>query len=125
VFGRKETDSAWKSRFPELATCVRCLEEKDVEEMDRLLWCQSCRETARERAGVWGWVAGSILAATLALWIWIVIQPSHLILPGWVATVVAALWIGSRAAREIAYGVFRFTNRKAAEAIPPGGRAGT
>lgn len=121
MFGRKEDDSAWKSRFPELATCVRCLEEKDVEEMDRLLWCESCRETARRRAGVWGWSVGGVLSVVLAIWIWTVIQPSDLIIPGWVATIVAALWIGSRVAKEIAYGVLRFTNRKAVEAVPPKG----
>jgi len=123
VFGRKETDSAWKSRFPELATCVRCLEQKDVEEMDRLLWCESCREMARKRAGVWGWVFGSVLAVSLALWIWVVIGPSsNLIIPGWIATVAAALWIGSRVGREVAYGILRFNNRKAAEAVPPKGQ---
>ena len=121
MFGRKEDDSAWKSRFPELATCVRCLEEKDVEEMDRLLWCETCRETARRRAGVWGWGVGTVLAVALAIWIWTVIRPSDLILPGWIATVVAALWIGSRVAKEVAYGVLRFTNRKAVEAVPPKG----
>jgi hypothetical protein len=57
----------------------------------------------------------------LAIWIWTVIQPSDLIIPGWVATIVAALWIGSRVAKEIAYGVLRFTNRKAVEAVPPKG----
>ena len=120
MFGRKENDSAWKSRFPDMATCVRCLEEKDVEEMDRLLWCESCREAARSRAGVWGWTTGAILAVVLAVWIWLVVEPSSdLIIPGWIATVVAALWIGSRVGKEIAYGVFRFSNRKAAEAVPP------
>ena len=119
MFGRKEKDSAWKSRFPDLTTCVRCLEEKDVEEMDRLLWCASCREAARERAGLWGWGFGALLAILLGLWIWIVVQPSRLIIGGWIATVVAALWIGSRVAKEIAYGVLRFNNRKAVEAVPP------
>ena len=41
------------------------------------------------------------------------------IIGGWIATVVAALWIGSRVGKEIAYGVLRFTNRKAVEAVPP------
>jgi hypothetical protein len=87
--------------------------------MDRLLWCQECREAARHHAGLWGWAFGSLLAVGLALWIWFVIQPSDIIIGGWVATVVAALWIGSRAAREVAYGVIRFLNRKAVEAVPP------
>ena len=119
MFGRKENDSAWKSRFPDLATCIRCLEEKDVEEMDRLLWCESCQEAARQRATLWGWGFGGLLAALLGLWIWLVMQPTQLIIGGWIATVAAALWIGSRVGREVAYGVLRLSNRKAAEAVPP------
>jgi hypothetical protein len=119
VFGRKSTDSAWRSRFPDRATCVRCLQEKDLEEMDRLLWCEKCRESARRRSGVWGWGIGFLLAICLALWIWVYIQPSELVIGGWVATVVAALWVGARVSREIAYGVMRFNNRKAADAVPP------
>lgn len=119
MFRRKQTESAWKSRFPDLTTCVRCLEEKDLDEMDRLLWCAECREAARRHAGLWGWGFGTLLAVGLALWIWLVVQPSNIIIGGWVATVVAALWIGSRVGREVAYGVIRFQNRKAVEAVPP------
>jgi len=89
--------------------------------MDRLLWCEECRTVARQRAATWGWSIGVIGAVALSLWIWLVIQPSDLVLGGWIATVVAALWIGGRVAREIAYGVMRFNNRKAAEAVPPNG----
>ena len=120
MFGRKDTGSAWRSRFPDRATCVRCLQEKDLEGMDRLLWCEECRESARKRAGVWGWGAGAVLALILALWIWFYIQPSDLVIGGWIATVVAAVWVGARVGREIAYGVMRYNNRKAAEAVPPG-----
>lgn len=88
--------------------------------MDRLLWCEECREAARRRAGTWGWGAGAILALGLALWIWLFIKPSDLVIGGWIATVVAALLLGSRVGREIAYGVMRFNNQKAAEAVPPG-----
>ena len=119
MFGRKPNDSAWRSRFPEKTTCVRCLQEKDLDGMDRLLWCESCRMAARQRATVWGWGVGAAAALILALWIWLYIQPSDLVIGGWIATVVAALWVGSRVAREIAYGVMRFNNRKAAEAVPP------
>lgn len=119
MFGRKDGESAWRSRYPERATCVRCLQERDLDEMDRLLWCEECRDVARRRAAAWGWLAGVLFAAGLALWIWLVIQPSDLVIGGWIATVVAALWIMSRVGREIAYGAMRFTNRKAAEARPP------
>jgi hypothetical protein len=119
VFGKRKDSSAWRSRYPDLATCVRCLEEKDIEEMDRLLWCESCRLAARQRATRWGWGVGLLLAVSLALWIWFVIQPSDVIIGGWIGTVVAALYLGSRVGREIAFGVIRFGNRKAAEAVPP------
>jgi hypothetical protein len=121
VFGRKDKDSAWRSRFPETATCVRCLQQKDLEDMDRLLWCDSCRESARRRAALWGWGVGAFFAASLALWIKVYIQPSDIVIGGWIATVVVALWIGGRIAREVAYGVMRYQNRKAADAVPPNG----
>ena len=120
VFGKKDSDSAWRSRFPDQTTCIRCLQEKDLETMDRLLWCEECRDAARRRAGFWGWAIGAVFAAILALWIYFYIQPSDVIIGGWIATVVAGLWFGSRVAREIAYGAIRFSNRKAAEAVPPG-----
>jgi hypothetical protein len=120
LFGRKDVDSAWRSRFPDRATCVRCLEEKDLDGMDRMLWCEECRAAARARAGLWGWCVGVVASVSLALWIWLYIEPSDLVIGGWIATVVAALWVGARVGREIAYGVMRFTNRKAAEAVPPG-----
>ncbi len=119
MFGRNDRGAAWRSRFPERATCVRCLQEKDLEGMDRLLWCEECQKAARKSATAWGWKGGAVLAAGLAAWIWLFIQPSDLVIGGWIATVVAALLIGSRVGREIAYGVMRFTNRKAVEAVPP------
>jgi hypothetical protein len=89
------------------------------------MWCEPCREAAKRRAGLWGWGAGTMLGAALALWIWTVIQPSDLVIGGWIATVVAAFWIGGKVAREIAYGVIRFTNRRAVEAVPPAEVSGT
>ena len=119
MFGKRDQSSTWRSRFPERVTCVRCLQERDILEMDRLLGCEECRDAARMRAVGWGWGAGAILAALLALWIWQVIQPSRLVIGGWIATVVAALWVGARIGREVAYGVMRYRNTKAAEAVPP------
>lgn len=111
--------SGIRERIERPVTCVRCLEVRDYSDVDRLMWCETCREAAKRRAGHWGWGAGAVLGAALALWIWTVIQPSDLVIGGWVATVVAALWIGGKVAREIAYGVMRFTNRRAVEAVPP------
>jgi len=109
----------FRDRIQNPVTCVRCLEVRDQIDVDRLLWCLPCRESARARAGRVGWLAGAVLGAGLALWIWLVVQPSDLVIGGWVATVVAALWIGGKVAREIAFGVMRFRNAGAVEAFPP------
>lgn len=111
---------SWRERFPGEVTCIRCLREREVEELDRLLWCDECKARARRRASRIGWLVGAVAGAVLALWIWLWIRPSDLIVGGWIAVVVAALYLCARAGREIAYGVMRFQNRKATEAVPPG-----
>lgn len=114
-----ERKVSWRDRFGDEITCVRCLEVKDSSHMDRLLWCRECRSTARLRATRRGWAVGVVFAAALAAWIWLVVQPSDLVLGGWLATLVAAAWIGARVAREVFFGIDRFQNRRAAEAVPP------
>jgi hypothetical protein len=110
----------WRDRYPDdVATCVRCLEVKDIMEMDRLLWCEDCRSRARERAAWWGWLTGLIFAGFVAAYIFLVVRPSDLVMGGWIATLVAAVWIGARIGKEIAYGVMRFMNAKASDARPP------
>ena len=110
----------WHARYPDEATCIRCLVVKPVKELDRLLWCDKCRETARKRAARQSYLWGLGIAAILAIWIWLYIRPSDLVFSGWIATVVASFWVTSRVSREIIFGVWRFSNRKAIEARPPG-----
>lgn len=109
----------WRDRYPEEATCVRCLEVQDVMYLDRLLWCEDCRRDARNRAGWWGWAGGLVVGAGVSLFIWLVIRPSDLLLGAWVGTVAASIWLGQKIAREIAYGWMRVMNRRAVEARPP------
>jgi hypothetical protein len=110
---------SWRDRFGDEVTCVRCLEVRDTVEVDRLLWCERCRTRARARAARRGWLVGVTGALLLALWIWLVVRPSNLVPGGWLATIVAAAWIGAKVAREVLYGLERFRNRRAAEAVPP------
>lgn len=98
---------------------MRCLEVKSVMELDRLLWCERCRRTARDRAGWWGWLFGVILAAGVAAYIWLVIRPTDVIIGGWIACVLTTAWLGSKLGREVAYGVMRFGNSRPGDAAPP------
>jgi hypothetical protein len=109
----------WRDRYPDEVTCIRCLEVQDLMYLDRLLWCDRCRARARARAGWWGWLGGLAFGACIALYVWTVIRPTDLVVGGWLATVAAAIWIGQKVAREIAYGAMRFRNASAVEAVPP------
>ena len=78
----------WRDRYPEdVATCIRCLEVKDLMEMDRLLWCEECRHRARERAAWWGWLMGLVFAGFVAAYVFLVVRPSDLVIGGWIATI--------------------------------------
>ncbi len=117
--GGSGTRFSWRDRYGEEVTCVRCLQVRDTVEVDRLLWCEECRLRARQRASRRGWIVGGVAAAALAAWIWFGVGASSLVPGGWLATVVAAAWIGAKVAREVLYGVDRFRNRRAVEAVPP------
>ena len=109
----------WRDRYPEEITCVRCLEVHDQMYLDRLLWCDRCRIRARNRASWWGWGGGLAFGVGVAIYVWTVVQPTDLVIGGWFGTIAAAIWIGSKVAREIIYGGMRFRNARAVEATPP------
>lgn len=110
---------AWHSLAPDdAAACVRCGEVKDLLELDRLLWCKECRFEAREHAAWWGWGIGLAFAACVALYIFVVIRPTDLVVAGWIGTVVAAVWIGGRLGRELVYGIMRFRQTEAPDGAP-------
>jgi hypothetical protein len=104
--------------------CARCHELKDIMDLDRLLWCDRCRRLARNRARWWGWLIGLLFAAGIAAYIWLGIHGSRALIGGWIATVVAALWLGSKVGREIAYGAIRYRNTKGVETLPPSPKPG-
>ncbi len=107
-----------QSLTPAEVQCVRCLQLTERRDLDRLLWCDPCKEAARSRAGLWGWVVGLAGAVALSVWIWLVVQPT-LLIGAWAGTVVAALWLGAKVAREVIYGLVRLHNVPAVEAVPP------
>jgi hypothetical protein len=115
----KERGVSWRDRYPDEITCVRCLQAQDQIDLDRLLWCARCRALARNRSAWLGWLGGLLFGGAVALYVWVVVQPTDLVIGGWIATLVAAVWIGSKVARELVYGVMRFRNAHAVEAMPP------
>ena len=92
--------------------CSRCGELRDRSDVDRLLWCAGCRLRARLIATRKGRIAATVLAAVAAGYVWGVIRPSDVVIGGWIATVIAAYWIGGKLAREIFYGIERSTKKR-------------
>ncbi len=101
------------------ATCQRCLQTKPRQDLDRLLWCDACVAKAHARAVSRSWYIGFAIAVVLSLWIWLYIQPSNLVIGGWIGTVVAAFYVTSRVGREILYAVERVRSVPAGDAVPP------
>lgn len=106
-------------RSDDATACVRCGEVKDLMELDRLLWCDACTLRARERAAWWGWAQGLAFGLCVAAYIFLFVHPGDLVRAGWIATVVAAVWIGGRLGREIAYGIMRYDQTKPQDAASP------
>lgn len=110
----------WRDRLPDEVTCIRCLEVRSTEELDRLLWCEECLERGRRRAVRIGWMGGGVIGLLVAAYIWFGIQPDLSLIPAlWGATVGVAFYLGGRVTREITFGVMRLRNQRAVEARPP------
>jgi len=100
-------------------TCVRCLRSRKPVELDRMLWCVDCRERAQARATDRGWWVGGGVAALLAAYIWLGIEPSRSLLGAWIGVTLAAFYLASRVGKELFYGFERIRNLPAVEAVPP------
>ena len=111
--------ATWHDRYPDHVTCVRCLVVKEQALLDRLLWCEDCREIAQERAIEVGWWVGGAVAAALVVYIWLVIEPSRTLMGAWVGLTLAAFYMASRVTKEMLYGFQRLRNSRATEAVPP------
>jgi hypothetical protein len=109
----------WEDRYPDQVTCVRCLVVKERASLDRLLWCEECREIAQARAMEVGWWVGGAVAAALAAYIWLVVERSRALMGAWVGLTLAAFYLGGRMTRDLLYGVERMRNSRAREAVPP------
>ncbi len=58
---------------------------------------------------------GLATAVILTLWIWLFVQPSNLVIGGWVGTVLAAFYVTARVAREVLLAAARMRSRSAEE----------
>ena len=109
--GRTVKKAALRRDLAADIACANCDRTGPASNLDRHLWCERCIQAARERARRVGWVCGAVLASALALWIYLVQQPSRMLIGGWLGAVLATFWLGGRAGMEVTYGVLRFRGR--------------
>lgn len=119
----KKDQPTWEDRYPDQVTCVRCLIVKERADLDRLLWCDECRLLASERALDVAWWVGGAVAAVLAVYIWLVVEPSRPLMGAWIGLTLAAFYLAARLTKNILYGLQRLRNQRATEAVPPGADA--
>ncbi len=62
---------------------------------------------------------GLVVSVVLTLWIWFYVQPSNLVIGGWIGTVLAAFYVSARVAREVFYTVARASDGSPSEAVSP------
>ena len=91
--------------------CANCDRTDPASNLDRHLWCERCVRQARQDAKRIGWICGAVLGIALALWIYLVQQPSRMLIGGWLGAVLATFWLGGRAGMEVTYGILRFRGR--------------
>ncbi len=65
-------------------------------------------------------MVGLVAAVVLSIWIWLYIEPSNLVIGGWIGTVLAAFYVAARVAREVLYTAARLGKHDVVEAVPPG-----
>jgi predicted nucleic acid-binding Zn ribbon protein len=86
--------------------CTVCGDAYPRSDLDRMLWCDRCKVRASQRARSLSWWVGALVAAVLAVWIFLLVQPT-VIVGGWIGVVLGGFWVGARVSREVLYATFR------------------
>lgn len=101
--------------------CTRCLQRRPSDELDRLLWCEACRETERAVAAIWGRRIGIAFGLGLTIWIALAVKPATgPLMALWAASILVVYRLATRLGRELIYGVARIRNVPGARAEPQG-----
>jgi|TARA_B110000438_G_scaffold46592_1_gene46768 hypothetical protein len=97
----------WRLGEVDEAICSRCGQTNDYSDLDRILWCKECVDSVLDWAKARSWVVGVCIGVALCFWIWIVVEPSNMLIGGWAGTVLAAIYVSARVTREVLYGAVR------------------
>ncbi len=97
--------------------CSRCGHTTDRNDLDRLLWCKECIDSVRTSAKGRSWLVGVSIGIVLFAWIWIVVEPSNMLIGGWAGTILAAIYVSARVTREVLYGAIRMKSSPESQVV--------
>lgn len=97
--------------------CRNCERLYPDEELDRLLWCPSCRQVVIRRANLWARGAGLLAGLATAAWVVLGIGPSaRFPFVLWLVLIVAVYYFTMKIIRRVAFEVIRSRGVPPAEA---------
>lgn len=92
--------------------CRSCQELYPTSDLDRYLWCPSCRKALGRRGAVWGRAVGLAAGLGVALYVALVISPPRLRLL-WAVPPLLTYVLASRIAVAVVQGYYRARGRVA------------
>lgn len=100
-----------------LLECRNCERLYPANELDRLRWCQSCRQIVIRRANLWARGAGLLAALATAIWVLAGTGPSPTFpFVLWLVLIAAVFYFVMKIVRRIAFEVIRNRGVPPAEA---------
>jgi len=88
-------------------TCRSCDQLYSASDLDRYLWCPSCRSAVRKRGAFWGRIVGVGMSLGVAAYLFIWVHPSSRFLGFYLLMLALTYVLTSRIAVAVVHGVFR------------------
>jgi hypothetical protein len=91
--------------------CRSCQDAYPTSDLDRYLWCPSCRRGLARRAAIWGRAVGFLCAVIVGLYVATAISPGRRYLVLYAVVLILTYYLTGRIGRALAQGFYRARNR--------------
>jgi len=98
------------------SSCRSCAQIYPASDLDRYLWCPSCRNKVRRRGAVWARLVGITASLGLAGYLYLWVHPSSRFLLFYFLTLAMTYLLTSRIAMFVVQGYYR---ARGGVALPP------
>ncbi len=87
--------------------CRSCQEIYPANDLDRYLWCPQCRTAVRRRGARWGRLVGSVVALSVAAYLWLNLTLESRFMAFYAVMLVMTYMLTSRIALAVVHGYYR------------------